>query len=480
MNRNYFIQYSLIAVSSGLVSGCMTVGPEYQAPEFSSYQDAWLTGDVEVLAPGAIADTDWWMDFSDPVLTRLVETVQADNLNIAQAASGVAAAQAGLDRAYTLARFPGGGVTSSVTRQQQSSASFGADLPFEFEAQTTYAAGANASWESGLFGRIKSGLAQAQTALGSQEAILADTQRAIIAQTAITYLTLQELNHRIVVAENNLERQTEVLDLTRQLKDAGEVSDIDVERQTNLVETTRAGQLALKSARQEALAALALLSGQTLPDFLADFPELMPDTLTDYSDVLEAFGPLRISSPEDMLRRRPDIRAAERQYASSIAVVQFTTANLYPQLTLSGNLSLTALEPGELFSDDAFGYSFGPRLSWDVFSIPATKREIAQREAEAEAARLALENTILTALTETDAALQSYNFGVEQAAISRRALNSADRSRDLVEIRYREGAESLLSLIDAQRQSLSAQDAELQTRFEAMRRRVDVYRALGG
>ena len=115
-----------------------------------------------------------------------------------------------------------------------------------------------------------------------------------------------------------------------------------------------------------------------------------------------------------------------------------------------------------------------------MFSIPATKREIAQREAEAEAARLALENTILTALTETDAALQSYNFGVEQAAISRRALNSADRSRDLVEIRYREGAESLLSLIDAQRQSLSAQDAELQTRFEAMRRRVDVYRALGG
>tara|TARA_Y100000052_G_scaffold27317_1_gene34635 strand:+ start:6131 stop:7573 length:1443 start_codon:yes stop_codon:yes gene_type:complete len=480
MNRNYFIQYSLISFSAAFLSGCMTVGPDYVAPELASYQDAWIAGDVDVLAPGAVADTDWWMDFNDPVMVRLIDAASTGNFDIAQAASGVAAAQAGLDRAYTLARFPGGGLSGAVTRQKQSSASFGADLPFEFEAQTTYSTGASGSWESGLFGRIESGLTRAQAALGSQEAILADTRRAIIAQTAITYLTLRELNQRISVSEDNLDRQTEVLRLTRQLKDAGEVSDLDVERQTNLVETTRAGQLALKSAREETLAALALLSGQTLPDFLADFPELTPETSTDYSTTLQAFSPLRISSPEDMLRRRPDIRAAERQYANAIALVQFTTADLYPQLTLTGNLSLTALEPGELFSGDAFGYSFGPRLSWDVFSIPSTKLEIAQREAEAEATRLALERTIIGALTETDAALQTYNLSVEQAAISRRALGSAERSRDLVEIRYREGAESLLSLIEAQRQALAAQDSELQTRFEAMRRRVEVYRALGG
>ena len=101
----------------------------------------------------------------------------------------------------------------------------------------------------------------------------------------------------------------------------------------------------------------------------------------------------------------------------------------------------------------ALGYSFGPQLSWGVFNLSQTRALIDQREAEAESARQNFENTVLTALTETDAALQSYNFGVEQAAISKRALGSAERSRELVEIRYREGAESLLSLIDAQRQA---------------------------
>ena len=478
MNRKYFINCSLISFSAAILTSCMTVGPEYTPPEIEGRQDAWLAGDSSVLAPGAVQGSDWWQVFDDPMLNRLIAEVSDRNINIAQAETALTRASATMTRANRSV-FPMGGVSGSVTRQQQSTASFGADLPFEFEEQTNYNAGANLSWESGLFGRIKSGLAQAETALGGQEAMLEDTRRVVLAQAATTYFSLLELDHRIAVSESNLERQREVFKLTEQLRDAGEVSDIDVERQSNLIDSTLSAQTALKSARQDILGALALLTGRTLPEFMADYPELTTGDVPDYVGAT-AFGPLHIISPEDMLRRRPDIRAAERQLAGSVYAVQFATADLYPQLTLSGNVSVTALEPGDLFSGDALGYSFGPKLSWSLFNRGAIKAAIEETKADSEAARLNFENTVLTALTETDTALQSYNFGVEQAAISKRALGSAERSRDLVEIRYREGAESLLSLIEAQRQALAAQDAELQARYEALRRRVTVYRALGG
>lgn len=478
MNRKYFIQCSLISLTAAFLSGCMTVGPDYVTPELEGRQDAWVIGDTAVLAPGAVESSDWWSDFNDAELTRLLIHVRDSNLSIAQTEAAVTRAAATQRRAYRSV-MPMGGVNGSVTEQKTSSASFGADLPFEFEAQTNYSVGSNVSWESGLFGRIKSGLAQAEAALGGQQAVFEDTRRAVMAQAATVYFTLMELDQRIAVSEGNLERQKQVFELTKQLRDAGEVSDIDVERQSNLIDSTLAAQTALRSARQETLSGLALLSGLTVPEFIETFPEISDGEGTDY-DSASAFGPLRITSPEEMLRRRPDIRAAERQLAGAVYAVQFATADLYPQLTLSGNISSVALEPGDLLSGDSIGYSFGPRLSWSVFNLGATKAAIQEKEAEAEAARLNFENSVLTALTETDAALQSYNFGVEQAAISKRALGSAEKSRDLVEIRYKEGAESLLSLIEAQRQALSAQDAELQARYEGLRRRITVYRALGG
>ena len=478
MNRNYFIQRSIISVSALVLTGCMTVGPEYEAPKVETWQDQWIAADTAVLEPGALKDSNWWLDFEDPLLNEMIVDTRTRNFDLAQAEASIAVASAAVRRSRA-ALFPLGELTGAITRQQQSSASFGADLPFEFEAQTTYSTGANASWEADLFGRVSGGISQAEAALGSRAAIAADTARALIAQTATTYLTLRELDARMAVAEANLERQRDVLKLTQQLRDAGEVSDIDVERQSNLIDTTEASVVALKSARAEALSGLALLTGHTVPDFLEAYPEFQiyePDAFAD----LSSFEPLRIGTPEDMLRRRPDIRAAERQLAASTYAVQVATADLYPTLSLTGSASLTALEPGELFSDDALGYSFGPRLSWGIFNLPLTRANIAQAEAETEAAHAAFKSTVLTALTETDAALQTYNFGVEQAAIRKKALGSSGRALELIEIRYREGAESLISLIDAQRQQLAAEDAELQARYEALRRRVDVYRALGG
>lgn len=475
----FCFQSAFTALAAGLfLTGCMTAGPDYEAPETDIYQDRWLAADLDVIAPGQLPQSDWWQAFNDPLLTQLIEDAKARNPSIEEAAANVKNAQATVQAARA-AGFPMGALNASVRRQKQSSASLGADVPFEFEAQTQYSVGAEASWEADLFGRTANSLSQAQAALGGREAVEADTKRAILGETARTYLTVRELDARIAVNQANVARQEEVLDLTRKLRDAGEVADIDVERQKNLVQTTKAAISALKSARSEAASGLAQLTGHTMPAFYAAYPSLEPFA-SDALEPVRAFGPVEVGSPKELLRRRPDIRAAERQLAAATYAVGVETADLYPTLTLTGQGSFTSNDPDDIFNMDSLGYNFGPRLSWGIFNLPLTRAEIDQAEADVEAARANFESTVISALTEADAALLSYNYAVEETAFRAAALEAADRSLELIEIRYREGAESLLSLIDAQRQTLSAQDGEIQSRYEALRRRVGVYNAFGG
>lgn len=472
------IKVSTLVLTCLTVSACFSVGPDYAPPALETYQDAWVAGASDVLAPGAVPEADWWLAFDDPCMTRLVTDAAAGNFAITEAQANMKAARAAVAGARA-SRFPLGQLTAGITRQKQSSGTFGADLPFDFTAQTQYSAGAEVSWEADLFGRAGNNIAQAEAALGGREAVSADVARAIMAQTATTYLTLRELDARIGVNTESLERQQDVLNLTRQLRDAGEVADIDVERQSNLVESTRAAIIALKSARSETLASLSRLTGKTVPDFLSAYPELAPFE-SNGMPAVEAFEPISVSAPLDLLRRRPDVRAAERQLAAATFAVGAQMADLYPSLTFSGQASFTANEPGNLFTEEALGYSFGPRLNWGIFNLPLTRAQIDQAEAEAEAAKAGFEGTVIQALTETDAALEAYNFAVEEAALRAKALGAAERALDLVELRYKEGAESLISLIDAQRQTLSARDSEVQARYEALRRRVTIYRAFGG
>lgn len=472
------IKVSILALSSLTISGCLSVGPDYEQPALDTWQDEWIAGDSAVLAPGAVEETDWWTSFDDPTLEALVLEAAEINPDIDQARANIAAAEAAVAGARA-SGFPMGQLTSAVTRQKQSSSSLGADVPFEFTAQTLYSVGAEASWEADLFGRVANNISQAEAALGGREAIAADTARAITTQTASTYLSLRELDARIAVNMESLGRQEDVLELTRQLRDAGEVADIDVERQTNLVQTTLAGIAALKAARAETLSGLARLTGHTVPDFLEAYPSLAPFE-SDALPPVDAFKPIEIASPVELLRRRPDIRAAERQMAAATYAVGAEMADLYPSISLTGQGTFSANEPGNIFTEEAFGYSFGPRISWGIFNLPLTRAQIDQAEAEADAARAGFESAVLDALTETDAALQAYNYAVEEAALRAKALGAAERALDLTEVRYREGAESLISLIDAQRQTLSARDAEVQARHEALRRRVTIYRAFGG
>jgi NodT family efflux transporter outer membrane factor (OMF) lipoprotein len=469
---------SAVSVTLAGLGGCATGTTPYAPPELSDRQAGWAVENSAVLLPGAVEDGDWWTDFDDPTLERLIAAGQAGNFDLAEARAGIAAAEAALAQAQAAGR-PLGDVNASVTRQLQSEAAtdFGG-FPVAFEAQTNYSVGGQASWEIDLFGRISSSVERAEAALGGRAALVADIARLTTAQIATSYVSLRELDARLALNAASLARQEDILDLTIQLEELGEVAELDVVRQRNLVENTRAGLSALRAARAETAAALALLTGRTVPEFEADFPALAPSGTAQ--SPLSAAGPVRIGTPLEMLRRRPDIRVAERELAASLAGVDVARADLYPTLSLTGGVSLSALEIGDVPTDEALGYSFGPRISWGVFNLPLTRARIDQAEAEADAAAVRFEKAVVSALTETDNALARYNEAVEEAVIRGRALADARRALELVEVRYREGADSLIALIDTQRQALAAEDAEAQARHEALRRRIAVFRALGG
>ncbi len=469
---------SIASLTLAGLGGCAGISDPYAPPELSDRQVGWVMEGSDLLAPGAIENGDWWTDFRDPVLDRLLAAGRDGNFDIAEARTGIAAAEAALAQARAAGR-PLGDVNASVSRQLQSeSATDFGGIPISFDPQTNYALGTQASWEIDLFGRISSGVDRAEAALGGREALVGDVMRLTTAQIATSYVTLRELDARLALNAASLARQEEILDLTVQLRDLGEVADLDVVRQRNLVENTRAGLSALRSARAETLSALALLTGQTVPVFNSAFPELASSSST--VQPLSAQGPVRVGTPLDMLRRRPDIRVAEREMAASLAGVEVARADLYPTLSLTGSASFSALDIGDVPTGEALGYSFGPRLSWGVFNLPLTRARIDQAEAEAEGAAIRFERTVVSALTETDRAMAQYNLAVEEAVIRARALADARRALELVEVRYREGADSLIALIDTQRQALAAEDAEAQARHEALRRRIAVFRALGG
>ena len=419
-------------------------------------------------------------------MTRLITMAQAENRTIDAAYYQLQAATARLQAAQR-GLLPQGSVSASVTRTNQ--ALGGGGVPdggpqtppgtpgaTGEEAIELYSAGADLAWELDLFGRLRAAARQASASAAVQQALLADTERLVAARTAEAYLTWLEARSRRDVAVENLAAQQDALRLVRQQFDLGQIAEFDFRRQRTQTRITEAGVLQLQAAEAEALSALALITGNTVPDLLDAVPQLTPEAP---APALPGMRPaLDLADPAMVLRRRPDVRAAEYRLASANAGVEGATANLFPQVSLTGSISSVALEPENIGSDESFSWSYGPRLSWPVFSLPQLLAQTEAAGAQARAAMAGYEQAVLDALTETDAALLSYSRAVERAAVLAGAQADAIATLELARARYRAGEDSLLSFLDAQRTALETEDLYVSARINAYQSRVAVHRAL--
>jgi multidrug efflux pump len=460
----------LVGLGAAWLWGGCVAGPEHRVPRTqvsSSFANASQTNWHPL--PTAVR---WWRGFNDATLDRLIEQAVATNQDLRLAAARVREARA-LHKVAVLQGVP---QVAAVAGYNQSLSSrdaipFG-DLPRSSRELALYDAGFDASWELDLFGRVTRSV-EASTA--EVEAFMAQRQEilvSLIAELARNYIELRGAQQELDVARQNAANQAETAEIILARLKAGRATELDAARVRTQLNATRALIPPLEANVKQTIYRLSVLAGQA-PTTLE--PELAkPSPLP----VLPSF--VSLGSPDALLRRRPDIRAAERALAAATARVGVETANLFPRVTFNGNLGVSASEISGLFKAGADTYAFGPRISWAALDFGRLRARLQAAGARAEAQLARYEKTVLLALEETEDALVAFGKAKARHEYLEAANRDAAAAVTLALQRYKSGIEDFLSVLDAQRTQLTVQEQCARSETQTAAALVAVYKALGG
>ena len=450
---------ALLAIA---LSAC-AVGPHYRAPETAPAQIASLdAGDYD----RSRFETAWWRQFDDPTLSQLVQQALDGNRELRVAFARLRAARAIRDDV---------GNDQLPTVTSRASGDFGkAQQPptsTQRVSRERYDLGLDMAWELDLFGRIQHSIEASDAQSAAAEAELYQLQVSLIAELVDAYGNLRGAQLRERIARDNLHNQQESRTLTAQRRDAGVGSELDVLRSEARLAATEASLPQLQAEAARAHNRIATLLGQRPEQLAAD---LSAKPLPVIAKALP------IGDPAELLRRRPDIRAAERQLAAATANVGVATADLFPRVSLSGFLGFTAGRGSQLGAADARAWGVAPAISWAAFDLGSVRARLRGAEAGADGALAGYEQQVLLALEETENAFSDYGKRQQRLVSLVRQAEASRAAAAQAAIRYREGAEDFLVLLDAERERLAAEDAQAQGEVELYRGIVAIYKALGG
>ncbi|EKZ3175580.1 multidrug efflux RND transporter outer membrane subunit OprN [Pseudomonas aeruginosa] len=449
--------FSLLALSA------CTVGRDYRTPDTAA---AKIDATASKPYDRSRFESLWWKQFDDPTLNQLVEQSLSGNRDLRVAFARLRAARALRDDVAN-DRFPvvtsrasadiGKGQQPGVTEDRVNS--------------ERYDLGLDSAWELDLFGRIRRQLESSDALSEAAEADLQQLQVSLIAELVDAYGQLRGAQLREKIALSNLENQKESRQLTEQLRDAGVGAELDVLRADARLAATAASVPQLQAEAERARHRIATLLGQRPEELTVD---LSPRDLPAITKALP------IGDPGELLRRRPDIRAAERRLAASTADVGVATADLFPRVSLSGFLGFTAGRGSQIGSSAARAWSVGPSISWAAFDLGSVRARLRGAKADADAALASYEQQVLLALEESANAFSDYGKRQERLVSLVRQSEASRAAAQQAAIRYREGTTDFLVLLDAEREQLSAEDAQAQAEVELYRGIVAIYRSLGG
>ncbi|PQA86645.1 efflux transporter outer membrane subunit [Hyphococcus luteus] len=413
--------------------------------------------------------TAWWRLFDDPALDELIADAIAENNDLKAAAANLKSVRAALN-AERAVLFPATTVSAGADYARLGG---GAAGPLSsVDDDFVYSTGFDLSYELDLFGRVRNIVAAARADLGAAEAALNDLAVIVAAETARAYAEFCAAEVQIGVAEESAALQEETFKLTQRLLDAGRATRLDVARAQSALETTRASIPPLRAAGESAVFRLATLTGRT--------PKTMLSTIGACDAIPAVTREIPVGDGYALLARRPDVRRAEHILASATARVGAARADLFPQVTLGGSVTSSALEVSNIGSDDSIQFSVGPLITWSFPNIAVAKARLSGAKADAEAALASYNQTVLTALEETETALSRLGRALERAASLERARDAAAEAAELALARYRAGRDPFLTVLDADRTLAESEAALAQARAAAANAQVDVFRALGG
>jgi len=411
-------------------------------------------------------DRRWWEQFEDPVLDELVTRTLGANHDVRMAVARVEQARAVFDD-IALDRYPTAVAGASVDRRDQAIPGF-SDRPRKV---TTYQVGFDAFWELDVFGRIRSQVRAASANAESFEADADDVRVSVAAEVARNYFEVRGLQQQLAVAARSLTNQQETLRLTQVRRDAGIGEEQDVASAAARVAAIEASIPPIRSAvaqREHRIAVLTAVRPGQLGVDLSPRP---------YPPLTKA---LAIGEPDSLLRRRPDVRAAERRLAAATAQEGVAAADLYPRITLTGFLGLLAGR-GNLFNaSDTRAWAVTPALSWAAFDLGSARARLRGVEAVTREAVAEFEQAVLRALEETENALVNYREEQQRLVKLTEQARESTRAATIARVRYREGAVDFLALLDAERTELQAEDAVAQAEAGVFTSVIALYKALGG
>ncbi|HEV7768399.1 MAG TPA: efflux transporter outer membrane subunit [Thermoanaerobaculia bacterium] len=446
-----------MALLAVLFLGACSLRPAYQPPALDPVSVTQAT-DPELFAKSTY-DARWWQQFEDPVLEGLEAAALESNHDVRIALARLDQARSVFDD-VKLDRYPTATAGALVDRRE------------EFTVETsTYRAGFDAFWELDLFGRVRSSVKAAAATAEGLEASLEDVRVIVAAEVARNYFELRGLQQQLSVAERSLVNQRETLRLTQLRRDAGVGEELDVARAAAQLAGIEASIPPIRSALAARRHRIAVLTGQRPADLAAD---LSPRA---YSPLAKA---LPLGDIDTFLRRRPDIRAAERRLAAAAAREGIAFADLFPRITISGFLGFLAGR-GSLFGEaDSRAWAVTPALGWAALDLGSNRARLRGAEAGTREAAAQYEQTVLRAIEETENALVDYRERQQRLVKLNDQVRESTRASQIARVRYREGIADFLALLDAERTQLQAEDAVAQAESQVFTSVVSVYKAVGG
>ena len=400
----------------------------------------------------AEARSDWWRLYTDPTLDGLIEQAFARNNELEAAVANLRAVRASLSETRS-GLFPTTSTSASATRSRASAATT-PGLPAGQQAPEVdvYAVGLDASYEIDLFGRVASTIRAANADADALAAALDVIRVTVAAETARAYADACSANAQIAVAERTIDLQQNTADLTQRLLEGGAGTGLDTARARSLLASTRAQLPSLRAQRDGALYRLATLTGVT--------PGEASQAARSCQRPPQLSQPIPVGAGASLLARRPDIRQAERALAGAAARVNVATASLFPTISLGGSIGSTALDTSDLGDDASYRFSFGPLISWSFPNVLAARARIEAADARTDAALATFDQTVLLALQETETALTNYANELDRRAALTEARDQAANAARLARLRFDAGADSFLTVLDAER-TLAGADATL-------------------
>ncbi len=464
--RSFLKACSISVLTALIAAGCTTLGPDYEEPT-APVQTDWIEYEDPLLAATSPIEPEWWKAaFNDPALDQLVDTALTENLTLRSAGLRVLQARQQLAIA----------VGSQYPQQQQLRGS-ATTQGYDHSSFETYDLGFNVSWEADVWGRFTRQIESASAVLDASVANYDGVMVSLIAGVAQSYLLIRTTQQRLIIAKQNLGYQQTSVDITTAKYESGEVSSLDLEQALTLLYNTQSSLSAFEQTLQQLKNSLAVLLGQP--------PQGMNELLKTPEPIPSVEPRIAIGMPQDLIRRRPDIRVSERQLAAQSAQIGYAITELYPQFGIGGSVGTSVStndgqDFGDLFSGGTFGYGLSGFFQWNIFNYGRLKNNVRLQDAVFQQLLEDYRQTVLQAQADVENAIVAFLRSQEQMNSLQLAADAAQRAADVSTAQYMDGLVNFNTVTNTLRTLAGQQDQLASVQGTVTTNLVAVYLSLGG